>query len=115
MILEQQLGNPQQPSACEAFPLPGFANVGLLGNQLGQWPSSQALSEFLIYPYWYRLTNEPGIKLTRLKQQKFTPEARDRRIAASLAALNAPQPIELSPAQWKEIVEEIEDIEEIED
>ena len=52
---------------------------------------------------------QPDFKLALLKRQKFTPEGRERRIAASLAAMNAPQPTELTLAQWKEIVEEIED------
>ena len=60
---------------------------------------------------YYRFASEPGIKLARLKQQRFTPEGKAQRVAASLAALYAPQPIALPPAQWKEIVEEIEDIE----
>ena len=48
--------------------------------------------------------------LEELKRQKFTPHGRDERIAASLAALNAPQAIELTTAEWKAIVEEeIED------
>jgi len=51
------------------------------------------------------------MKLARLKQQKFTPKGKAQRVAASVTALYAPQPIELPPAQWKEIVEEIEDIE----
>lgn len=111
MILQEQLGNSQQPSVGEAFPLSGLADVGLLGNLRGQKPSSQAPGVPLLYLYWNTLSSEPGVKLARLKQQKFTLEGKAQRVAASLAALYAPQPIELAPAQWKEIVEEIEDIE----
>ena len=111
MILQEQLGNSQQPSVGEAFSLSGLADVGLLGNLLGQKPSFQAPGVLLVYPYWNTLSSEPGMKLARLKQQKFTPEGKAQRVAASLAALYAPQPVELLPAQWKEIVEEIEEIE----
>jgi len=55
----------------------------------------------------YRI--QPGLKLSLLKRQKFTPEGKQARIAASLAALNASQPIDLPIAEWKAIVEEIED------
>lgn len=48
-------------------------------------------------------------KLLLLKRQKFSPAGREQRIAASLAALNAPQPIDLTLAEWKEIAEEVED------
>jgi len=43
-----------------------------------------------------------------LKRQRFTPEGEQSRIAASLAALNATQPTDLTLTEWKEIVEEIE-------
>jgi hypothetical protein len=109
LILQEQLGKPQQLR--ETFPLSGLADVGLLGNLLGQQPSSQAPGVVLVYSYWNTLNSEPGMKLARLKQQKFTPKGKAQRVAASVTALYAPQPIELPPAQWKEIVEEIEDIE----
>jgi len=52
---------------------------------------------------------EPGLKLALLKRRKFTREGRPERIATSLAALNAPQPIDLTLEQWKQILEEVED------
>jgi hypothetical protein len=54
-------------------------------------------------------STQPAFKLALLKRQKFPLDGRQQRIAASLAALNAPQPTSLTLAQWKEIVEEIED------
>jgi hypothetical protein len=54
-------------------------------------------------------TAHPKSKLAVLKRSKFTPEGRERRIEASLAALEAPQPTVLTREQWQEIVEEIED------
>lgn len=47
--------------------------------------------------------------LALLKGRKFTPEGRRARINASLAALDAPQPTELSIAQWKAILAEEDD------
>ncbi|HWZ43710.1 MAG TPA: hypothetical protein VNW97_09540 [Candidatus Saccharimonadales bacterium] len=52
---------------------------------------------------------QPGLKLALLKRQTFTVDGRAGRVAASLAALNATQPTDLALAQWKEILEEIED------
>lgn len=47
-------------------------------------------------------------KLTILKRQKFRQVGRQARIEASLAALNAPQPTNLAPSEWKALIEEIE-------
>lgn len=47
-------------------------------------------------------------KLAIMKRQKFKQAGRQARIEASLAALNAPQPTNLTPAQWKALLEEIE-------
>ncbi len=110
MILQQQLGSIQQaPKGTMVSVLPGSADVGLLGNQFGQAPSLRTLADTLVDAY-QRLhsASQPAFKLAFIKRQKFTPEGREQRIAASLAALNAAQPTELSLAEWKEIVEEIE-------
>jgi hypothetical protein len=71
---------------------------------LSIWVSGGALSST---QSGYRI--QPGLKLSLLKRQKFTPEGKQARIAASLAALNASQPIDLPMDEWKAIVEEIED------
>ena len=47
-------------------------------------------------------------KLAILKRQKFRQAGRQARIEASLAALNAPQPTNLTPSEWKALIEEIE-------
>lgn len=47
-------------------------------------------------------------KLASLKRQKFQKAGKQARIEASLAALNSPQPISLTPAQWKALIEETE-------
>ena len=48
-------------------------------------------------------------KLDLLKRKRFTPEGKPERVAASLDALNAAQPTELTPAEWQEILEETEE------
>ncbi len=109
MMLQEQLGKPQQPPA--EFPRPQAPfNVSLLGNQFSQVPTMQAVTDSFLdaYPRLFS-ASLPAFKLALLKQEKFTPEGREQRIASSLAALDAAQPTELSLAQWKEIVEEIED------
>ena len=111
MMLQEQLGRPQQPHVPVDFtPLQIHVNAGLLGNKFSQAPATLAGTDSLVDVY-SRLPSGSHIafKLTLLKQLKFTPESREKRIAASLAALNAAQPTELSLAQWKEIVEEVEE------
>lgn len=55
------------------------------------------------------ITTEPALRLAILKKQKFTPEGREDRIRTSLAALDGPQPTNLTPQEWREIVEEVEE------
>jgi len=81
---------------------------GLLGNTSGQISVFSFDVEMETY-HTLLSSAQPAFKLAILKGQKFTPEGRQQRIAASLAALNAPQPTDLTLAQWKEIVEEVED------
>jgi hypothetical protein len=105
----------QQPSVLLDSPVPSLAHYsGLLGNLWAQTPT--ATGDFEEYDLWlWSILNKrfgsarPDSKLAILKRNKFTPEGREGRIAASLAALEAPQPIILTRAQWKEIVEEVED------
>jgi hypothetical protein len=85
-------------------------NVGLLGNDAIQSPVWIADLNGLLADYRKILVSaQPAFKLAALKRQKFSPDGRQARIAASLAALNAAQPTNLSLAQWKQVVEEIED------
>lgn len=115
MIPQQQLEGSQQFLADEAFLSAGrapAADLGLLGNQLAQSPSFEGVAASLVDIY-YRMRNasEPALKLALIKQQKFTPEGRASRVAASLAALNSAQPTQLSLADWQQILEEAEDVE----
>ncbi len=111
MILQEQLGKPQQlHSFVDLPPWHVPINVGLLGNSLSQAPTTLLIADSIVDAYRRLLgASQPTFKLALLKQLKFAPEGKEQRIASSLAALNAAQPTELSLAQWKEIVEEIED------
>ena len=87
----------------------------LLGNTRSQGPTTATTKIDVDEHLWLWMLDKqfnadrPDSKLTILKRQRFTPEGRERRIAASLAALAAPQPTALTREQWKEVVEEIED------
>jgi hypothetical protein len=111
MTLLEQLAQPQNPPVPVGFPLSDFTvNSGLLGNRSIQIHQTFADADNLTANLRRLLTlARPALKLALLKRQKFTPEGREQRIAASLAALNAQQPTELTLAQWKAIVEEVED------
>jgi hypothetical protein len=108
MNLQEQLGKPQQlmnPT------LPQYsANLGVLGNEFAQAPTSLGETDALVETYHKLVAAaQPAFKLASLKLRKFIAEGREHRIAASLAAVNASQPTNLTQAQWKEIVEEIEE------
>jgi hypothetical protein len=111
MMLQGQLGESSQvPSILEMPETFARRDFGLLGNEsiqflqvtpeLGGLQAANRRSRVLI---------RPAFKLAMLKSQIFAPNSRQRRVAESLAAVNAPQPTNLSLAQWKDIVEEIED------
>jgi len=73
-----------------------------------QWVNSDSPAFFALYRNLIA-SAQPGFKLTLLKRLKFKVDGRQERIAASLAAVNAPQPTDLTLAQWREIAEEVED------
>src|SRR5262249_47152845 len=86
------------------------SNLSLLGNEYIQAPPKiPDTTRFFTIFYTLIPSAQPTLKLELLKRQKFTPEKREQRIRDSLAALNAPQPTTLTLAQWKEIVDEVED------
>lgn len=111
MILQRQLGDPHQlliPEPLLFVPRP--LDFGLLGNQLAQNPSFEGVATNLVDSYYkLRSAPQPALRLALIKQRKFTLVGRDSRIAASLAALNARQPTELSLSEWKQILEEVQD------
>ena len=105
----------QQPVIPLDAQTPSLAHYsGLLGNQSAQTPRRTLEFEEDKLWLWTILnrqvgTSRPDSKFAILKRRTFTPEGREQRIAASLAALEAPQPTVLTREQWKEIVEEVED------
>jgi hypothetical protein len=106
MNLQEQL---QKPQRLTDTPLASFSsNLGVLGNKLAQSPLVHGKG-VVIYQISLRGSVRPAFKLASLKQRKFTVEGREQRIATSLAALNASQPTELTVAEWKATVEEVED------
>jgi hypothetical protein len=108
MTLQEQLAQSQQPTVLVDFFSPAVAiNAGLVGNGFGQMLAN-ADSLMSSFPLPFNGA-ETAFKLTMLKRQKFSAEGREQRITASMQALNAPQPTELSLSEWKEIVEVIED------
>jgi hypothetical protein len=111
MNVQEQLSKPQgMQTPADILQTQSYLNVGLLGNQYAQAPSTWGEADTLSETYRRLVTAaQPAFRLAVLKHQKFTPQGKQERIAASLAALNAPQPTELSLAQWKDVMEEIED------
>lgn len=111
MMPQAQLGQTQQSATLiEMAELPVHMNVSALGNEAIQIPTRIMDPDGLVGEYRKLLAStQPAFKLAALKMQKFSPDGRQARIAASLAALNASQPTDLTLAQWKQIVEEIED------
>ena len=117
MTATAHLGESQQPStALLDVPVPRLPHYsGLLGNLRGQSPTI-TVTEFREEELWLWATlnkqfgaARPESKLAILKRHKFTPEGRERRIRMALAALDAPQPTNLTLEQWKAVIEEVED------
>jgi len=112
MSVQGQLGQSQQVPVLIGVPAQQIRVVGLLGNEHmqvpTQWVSSDSQAFFALYRHLIASV-QPGFKLILLKRQKFTADRRQERIATSLAAVNAPQPTDLTLAQWREIAEEVED------
>jgi hypothetical protein len=91
MIQQQQLGDARQlhrPVEFLGLQIP--ANDSVLGNKLSQAPAAQAVAESLVDLYRKLFSApQPALRLALLKQEKFTPEGKEQRMATSLAALNA--------------------------
>jgi hypothetical protein len=90
----------------------GSVNTGLLANAYTQTTSASFIdvgAVIITYRTILGGAESNTNPLAVLKRQKFTAERQQARIEASLAALNAPQPTELSTAQWKALLEEVED------
>jgi hypothetical protein len=113
MILGAQLGQSTRAQSASApfFGVPSaLDSFTLLGNASIQTPASLTGLDRLIVMYRAVFSyTRPSEKLAALKREKFTETGREARIEAALAALNAPQPIDLTLAQWKAVLEEIDD------
>ena len=97
MFALQGLGSAQNQNVPSPRPLLG-GGLGL-GNASLQFPSVErraSIAHFL----------KPTPKLDLLKRQRFTAKGREERIAQSLAALNQPEVINLTPEQWKYFAED---------
>ncbi len=110
MMLQGQLVS-QHPLVLQNIPSAAtFLRHGELGNEAIQVPTRMMEADTFIATYRRLLAwAQPTVKLALLKRQKFTAEGRSQRIASSLAAVYGPQPTRLTVAQWKEIVEEVEE------
>jgi hypothetical protein len=110
MNVQEQLSKPQHLISTDVFRMRSYFDAGLLGNKYAQAPSSWGEGDTLPEIYQRLLDAvQPAFKLALLKQQKFTPQGRQGRIAGSLEALNFHQPTNLSLAQWREVIEQVED------
>ena len=103
-----------QLSSFQPFPLtpPGAEStyVPLLGNTFIQTPQPSFTVDTVMAMYRTLVSGaSPFVKLDILKRNRFTPAGRQARIEASLAAVNGPKPTVLTAAQWKELMEEIEE------
>ena len=93
------------------FVSPLYANMGLLGNAAIQMRPVPTQDVDHVIEMYQRLFSGAGpiLRLALLKRRRFTQTGQQARIQASLSALNATQPTELTLAQWKALLEEIED------
>lgn len=113
MILQGQLGQGHMPPHVLMPPPASMINAPLLGNASVQKRSQVPNLETWMEMYRTLLNGAlPSVKLAILKRQKFKESSRQARIEASLAALNAPQPTELTLEQWKAVLAEEEEEEE---
>jgi hypothetical protein len=110
-VLEQLSASQTAPPFENLLLATGDVRTGLLGNVYAQVVRVSSFDVDNVLETYGRLLSgvPPFFKLAMLKRQKFTQEGRQARIDRSLAALNAPQPTDLTLAQWKTLLEEVED------
>jgi hypothetical protein len=109
-MIQEQLGNLSQTTFLTRMPVPEIEmNVSLLGNRSIQVAARAMMPvDSPIVYHELPLNAQPELKLSLLKRQRFAASGRRQRIAAALAAINSPQPTDLTLSQWKEIAEEVE-------
>jgi hypothetical protein len=110
-VLEQLSASQRAPRFENLLLATSDMRTGLLGNVYAQVVRVASFDvDRAIETYGKLLSGVPTFfKLAMLKGQQFTQEGRQARIEKSLAALNAPQPTDLTLAQWKALLEEVED------
>jgi hypothetical protein len=110
-VLEQVSALQSPPSFENLLLATSDMRTGLLGNAYAQVVHVSSFDVDSVLKTYGNLLGgmPPSLKLAMLKRQKFTPEGRQARIEKSLAALNAAQPTDLTLAQWKSLLEEVED------
>jgi hypothetical protein len=112
MTVLEKLSALQSPPSFENLMLAtSDMRTGLLGNAYAQVVHLFPFDVDSVLKSYGKLLGgmPPSFKLAMLKRQKFTPEGQRARIEKSLAALNAAQPTDLTLAQWKSLLEEVED------
>lgn len=116
MILEGQLAQSVGSAQSQTVPpilLPTglTARTNLLGNAAIQVLQASSFEDGGLMEAYRILfaAARPSSRLAVIKREKFTHQGKEDRVQRSLAALNAPQPTELPLAQWKALLEEIED------
>jgi hypothetical protein len=112
MTLLGQLAQAHQAQTLPLLPFQtGTLSTELLGNVSAQVVRFSPADVDSVMDAYHRILNgaQPSFRLQVLKRQTFTRGTRQARIEKSLAAVNAPQPTTLTLAQWKEILEEVED------
>jgi hypothetical protein len=112
MTLLGQLAQSPQTQPVPLLPLSiSTVNTGLLGNVSAQIVRFSSTDVDRVIDAYRRILNgsQPSFRLGLLKRQTFARGTKQMRIEKSLAALNAPQPTTLTLAQWKAILEEVED------
>jgi hypothetical protein len=110
MLGEQTLGGgSQRPMPIESYRPSNGGNLANSRSQLGftsneQWRTSHALPYFELPSGIVHLSTSAS-RLSNLKRRTFAESGRAERIAKSLAAVNAAQPTQLSPSEWKRVAE----------
>jgi len=99
MMLHGQLGRSQTQPVLFDAPTLSMHVPGLLANEVIQIPARITAYDVTQAAYGnFVMPSNPAFRLGLLKKQRFTSQGRDRRIAASLEAVDAPSPTKLTSA-----------------
>ena len=114
MLTGQTLGGGSQVAMpIPTHPLTNGGNLANSGSQISlATKEGFSFDVTLLFESFYGGVHPgaPPSKLSDLKRRAFPESGRMQRIAKSLAAVNAVQPTQLSPSEWRRIAEaDIED------